>query len=152
MKIKAIIINGPNLNLIGTRETSIYGTYTLDEIMSETINRDYEAAITIDHFQSNYEGALIEKIHSAHGKYDFIVINPGGLTHYSICLRDALLAVNIPYVEVHMSNIFAREDFRRVSLIADNAVSVIAGGAEQAYYMGIISGVSFLRRKLNFKK
>ena len=123
-----LLLNGPNLNLLGTREPARYGRTTLSQIESELLLRATAAGTALLAFQTNSELALIERIHAA--KLDgtsFIVINPGGLTHTSVALRDALAAVDIPFIEVHLSNVHAREEFRRHSYLSDSAVGVICG-------------------------
>ena len=122
-----LLINGPNLNLLGTREPHIYGSDTLDDVESSAEQRAANLGITLQSIQSNHEGVLIDRIHEARGKYDFIIINPGGLTHTSVALRDALLGVQIPFVEIHLSNIHAREPWRTHSYLSDKAVGVICG-------------------------
>lgn len=133
-----LILNGPNLNLLGRREPGIYGHITLDEIMQSLEDAAAKARCAITHFQSNAEHELIERIHQA-GKDDveYIIINPGALTHTSIALRDALLGVAIPFIEVHLSNIFAREDFRRHSYLSDIALGVISGLGPEGYRLAL---------------
>ena len=128
---KILIINGPNLNLLGTRETEIYGTDTLDAIMAhcqKTVN-----ALTIDHMQSNHEGVLIDKIHEARGTYAGIIINAGAFSHTSIAISDALNAYEGYVVEVHISNVYARETFRQHSYISNRANGVIVGLGASGY-------------------
>lgn len=146
--IKIHIINGPNLNLTGMREPGIYGQKSLDEIMALTRNHNYGTNVDITEFQSNCEGALIDDIQKKRKKADFIVINAGGYTHTSVALRDALVAAETPFCEVHISNVFAREEFRHKSMLADKAVSVISGGGEMTYILGIIAGISYLKQNL----
>jgi len=142
---KVLIVNGPNMNMLGRRETSVYGSMTLDEIIELTRAHSYGANVKIDHFQSNFEGDLIDRIQNARDSYDLIVINAGGLTHTSICLRDALILSEVPFVEVHISNIFAREDFREQSVTADRALCFIAGGGVHAYALGVMAGINHLK-------
>ena len=128
---KILIINGPNLNLLGTREPDIYGTDTLDDIMvncQKTVN-----ALKIDHLQSNHEGVLIDKIHEARGTYDGIIINAGAFSHTSIAISDALNAYEGYVVEVHLSNVYARESFRQHSYISSRANGVIVGLGASGY-------------------
>lgn len=146
MKTKVLIINGPNLNMLGTRETSVYPAVTLDRMLEITREFNYCRPVEIDHFQSNHEGALIDRIQSAGPAYDFIVVNAGALTHYSIALRDALLAAGLPFAEVHISNVFAREPFRHKSVLSDIALTVISGGGELAYALGIAAGIGHLAK------
>ena len=147
MKTKILIINGPNLNMLATRETSIYPAVTLERMLEITREFNYCRPVEIDHFQSNHEGALIDRIQTAGSAYDFLVVNAGALTHYSIALRDALLAAGLPFAEVHISNIFAREPFRHKSVFSDIAVTVISGGGELAYALGITAGIDHLAKK-----
>lgn len=131
MKIQ--VINGPNLNMLGIREPEIYGSLTLDEINRQLIKKGEELDLTLDFFQSNHEGAIIDKIQECYGKIDGIVINPGAYTHYSIAIRDALAAVGIPTVEVHLSDINSREDFRKISVIKSVCMKQIWGKGVQSY-------------------
>lgn len=129
--MKILLLNGPNLNLIGKREPEIYGSQSLDEYFEIVKKRfqDYE----IDTFQSNHEGVLIDKLHEAMGKYDGVVINPGGYAHTSIALADAIRAIGIPVVEVHISNIYEREEYRHHSYTAEAAVKTIVGKGLEGY-------------------
>ena len=129
--MKILVLNGPNLNLIGRREPEIYGTQSLDDFLDSVKKRFPEHEI--DTFQSNHEGALIDKLHEAIGKYDGVVMNPGGYAHTSIALADAVRAINIPVVEVHISNIFEREAFRHHSFTAEAAVHSIVGHGLEGY-------------------
>ncbi len=133
-----LLLNGPNLNLLGIREPGVYGRTTLDDIVREAANRIAKAGGLFDHFQSNHEGELIDRIHSARlQKVDAIVINPGGLSHTSIALRDALGGVAIPFVEVHITNIHARETFRHHSCLSAIAVGVVCGFGVDGYSAAI---------------
>lgn len=132
-----LIIHGPNLNLLGTREPEVYGTTTLEDIDQVLSAVAKEVGGTIESFQSNHEGALIDRIHDARGWADGIVINPGGLTHTSVALRDALASVDLPVVEVHLSNVFAREEFRHHSYVSGVAVGVISGFGADSYRLGL---------------
>ena len=129
--MKILIINGPNLNLIGRREPQIYGTQSLDEFL-DTVKKRFPQH-DIDTFQSNHEGFLIDKLHEAMGKYDGVVMNPGGYAHTSIALADAVRAIGIPVVEVHISNIYEREEFRHHSYTAEAAVHSIVGHGLEGY-------------------
>ena len=124
------MLNGPNLNLLGVREPDVYGTVTLADIEREVTEYAAERGASVDCFQSNHEGALIDKLHEARGAYDGIVYNPGAHTHYSYALRDAVSSIDVPTVEVHLSDISAREEFRRISVIAPVCVAQIKGKGE----------------------
>ena len=128
-----LLLNGPNLNLLGKREPEIYGSNTLEDVVSQLQQQAMAAGFNLSHLQSNSESELIERIHSAMDNEDFIVINPGAFTHTSIAIRDALLGVNIPVIEVHISNVHSREAFRHHSYISDIAVGVVAGFGIQGY-------------------
>lgn len=128
-----LVVNGPNLNLLGTREPSIYGLETLAALEAQWQARADLLGIGVDSFQSNHEGALIDVIHAARDTVDGIVLNAGALTHYSLALADALVAVDIPYVEVHISNIYEREEWRRHSVLSDRAEAVIVGRGTTGY-------------------
>lgn len=129
--MKILILNGPNLNLIGKREPEIYGNQSLDEFFE--VLRQRFPNCQIDSCQTNHEGVLIDKLHEAMGKYDGIVMNPGGYAHTSIALADAVRAINIPVVEVHISNIYEREEYRHHSYTAEAAVKTIVGHGLEGY-------------------
>jgi len=138
MAKKLLLLNGPNLNLLGTREPAVYGTTTLADIENAAVAQATNAGAALEHFQSNHEGALIDRIHAAHTEgVDFIVINPGGLTHTSVALRDAFASVAIPFVEVHVSNVHARESFRQHSYLSGIARGVICGLGPDGYRFAI---------------
>ena len=141
--MKVLIIHGPNLNLTGKRETEIYGKSTLDDINRMIKEWSDKNKVEAEIFQSNHEGAIIDKIHSAEGNADFIVINPGGFTHYSIAIRDAISAVEVPTVEVHLSNIYAREYFRSKSVIARVCKGQISGFGPRSYILALESLQNF---------
>lgn len=122
-----LLINGPNLNLLGTREPAIYGNTTLAQVVDAATKQCTDQNIRLEQVQSNHEGVLIDRIHEARGRVDAVVINPGALTHTSVALRDALVGVEIPFVEVHISNIHKREAFRHHSYLSDKAEAVICG-------------------------
>ncbi len=134
---KIAVILGPNLNMTGIREKNLYGSEHYSDIKDEILKYAREQDLACEIFQSNHEGALIDKIHSLIGKVDGLIINAGGLTHYSICLRDALACIEIPCLEVHMTNIFAREKFRAVSVISDVCIGIIAGFGKNSYFLAI---------------
>lgn len=127
MSRNILLINGPNLNLLGTREPHIYGSTTLDDVVSSAREQATQLSVQFDTFQSNHEGAIVDRIHAARGTVDAIVINPGAYTHTSVAIRDALLGVGIPFVELHVTNVHAREEFRRHSYLSDKAAAVICG-------------------------
>ena len=137
-----LLLNGPNLNLLGTREPAVYGATTLAEVEQAALNQAQTAGWRLSHFQSNYEGALIDRIHAAKhdtqdGQVTGIIINPGGLTHTSVALRDALASVGLPFVEVHISNVHQREEFRHFSYLSSQAVGVICGLGVDGYRLAI---------------
>lgn len=138
MAKKLLLLNGPNLNLLGTREPAVYGATTLADIEQAAQQQVAAAGASIDCFQSNHEGALIDRIHAARAEgVDAIVINPGGLTHTSVALRDALAGVDIPFVEVHISNIHKREEFRQHSFLSAIAIGTICGLGADGYRFAI---------------
>ena len=138
MAIKLLLLNGPNLNLLGTREPEVYGSTTLNDIEAAAQSQAKSANAELQSFQSNHEGALIDRIHAAKGEQvDAIIINPGGLTHTSVALRDALTAVAIPFIEVHISNIHQRESFRQHSYLSGVAKGVICGLGTDGYRLAI---------------
>lgn len=139
-----LLLNGPNLNLLGQREPDVYGTTTLSDIENLLKAQAAEAGHDLDTFQSNAEHELVERIHAARGKIDFILFNPGAFTHTSVALRDALLGVAIPFIELHLSNVAAREDFRKHSYLSDIAVGVISGFAVRSYELALIAADRYL--------
>jgi 3-dehydroquinate dehydratase-2 len=134
---KMLLLNGPNLNLLGKRETPVYGTETLETITAELSSYATKKGIELTAFQSNSEGALIDAIHEAAQWAEGIIINAGAYSHTSIALRDALAGVDLPAVEVHLSNIYAREEFRHKSLLAPVCIGVIAGFGRWSYFLGV---------------
>ena len=141
-----LLINGPNLNLVGKREPTIYGSQTLEDIQEELLNLASELGTKLRFFQSNSEGELIDCIHNSVGSIDGILINAGAYTHTSIALRDALLGVAIPYVEVHLSNIYSREEFRHKSFLSDKALGLVCGFGANSYHLALKGIVSYLNR------
>jgi len=140
------VINGPNLNLLGVREPERYGTTTLAQIEAMVRGRARELGVELSWMQSNIEGALVEAVQQLRGAADGAVINAGAYTHTSLALRDAVLAVRVPFVEVHLTNVYAREERRRHSLLADIADGVIAGFGAQSYLLGLEAMVARLAR------
>ena len=134
---KICLIHGPNINYTGIREKGVYGSLTYDEINEEIKKKAGEVGFEIDIFQSNYEGAIIDKIQECYGNVDGIVINPGAYTHYSYAIRDALASVDIPVIEVHMSNIHKREEFRHKSVTVPVCVGQICGFGWKGYLLGL---------------
>ncbi len=147
MKRRILVLHGPNLNLLGTREPDQYGTTSLDEINRSLEVLARKEGVEIETFQSNSEGALVDKIQEAVGKFDGIVMNPAAYTHTSVAIRDAILAVNLPTVEVHLSNIYRREAFRKRSRLADVVVGQITGFGAQSYLLGLLGMVAHLQEK-----
>jgi 3-dehydroquinate dehydratase II len=137
MTAKILLLNGPNLNLLGTREKSVYGTETLADIVQQLTHYADERDIELRAFQSNSEGALVDAIHDARNWANGIVFNAGAYTHYSIALRDAIAGVGLPVVEVHLSNVHAREEFRHKSVLAPVCLGVIAGFGRWSYFLGV---------------
>ena len=141
-----LLLNGPNLNLLGQREPGIYGQSSLADIESQLIREAEQEGVQLECFQSNFEGALVDRIHQAMGVSAGILINAGAYTHTSIAIRDALAGVAIPYVELHISNTHAREEFRHHSFLADRAVGVICGFGPASYNLALNGLLSHLRR------
>jgi 3-dehydroquinate dehydratase-2 len=137
MQYKILLLNGPNLNMLGIREASVYGTDSLDTIITDLKQYAAERGVELRDFQSNSEGDLVDALHDAFKWADGIVFNAGAFTHYSIALRDAIAAINLPVVEVHMSNVHAREEFRHKSVIAPVCLGVCAGFGRWSYYAGL---------------
>lgn len=134
MSSTILVIHGPNLNLLGKREPEVYGHLTLDDINQQLSAQAKNATLELDSFQSNWEGAIVDRIHQAQQDgVQYIIINPAALTHTSVAVRDALLGVAIPFVEVHLSNVHAREAFRHHSYLSDKAISVICGLGAKGY-------------------
>ncbi|KAJ5713948.1 catabolic 3-dehydroquinase [Penicillium malachiteum] len=132
-----LLINGPNLNLLGTREPHIYGSTTLPDVESNAKAQATSLGATLESFQSNHEGAIVDRIQEARGKVDGIIINPGAYTHTSVAIRDALLGVAIPFIELHVSNVHAREPFRHHSYFSDKAAAIIVGLGVYGYKVAV---------------
>lgn len=146
-KFSILLLNGPNLNLLGKREPEVYGHQTLNDIIEQLQTQASDLGVSLANFQSNIEGELIERIHQAMGEVDFIIINPAAFTHTSVALRDALLGVNIPFIEIHLSNVHAREPFRHHSYLADKAEGVICGLGSQGYQFALTAAVNKLQQQ-----
>ena len=146
--MRVLLLNGPNLNLLGLREPGLYGADTLEAIEAELGRQAAGLGVELECFQSNHEGALVDRIHAARGQVDGILINAGAFTHTSIALRDALLGVAIPYVELHLSNVHARESFRHHSYLADKALGVICGFGPVSYGLALQGLVQRLRAEV----
>ncbi|HEY1843502.1 MAG TPA: type II 3-dehydroquinate dehydratase [Buttiauxella sp.] len=143
-----LLLNGPNLNMLGTREPDKYGHQTLAQIVN-TLDHEAKALnVSLSHLQSNAEYALIDRIHQAKDNVDFILINPAAFTHTSVALRDALLAVDIPFIEIHLSNVHAREPFRHHSYLSDKAVGVICGLGADGYSYALQTAVKRLSKSI----
>jgi 3-dehydroquinate dehydratase-2 len=145
--MRVLLLNGPNLNLLGLREPGLYGSQTLAAIEADLTRQAEALGVDLACFQSNHEGALVDRIHAARGEVDGILINAGAYTHTSIALRDALLGVAIPYVELHLSNVHARETFRHHSVLADKALGVICGFGPGSYGLALQGLVQLLRQR-----
>ena len=140
-----LIIHGPNLNLLGVREPKVYGKVTLEKINKELKALAKKEKVNIDIVQTNIEGEIVNHIQKAKKKYSAIVINPGGYTHYSVAIRDAISSVNVPTVEVHLSNIYSREEFRHKSVIAPVAVGQISGFGKNSYILGLKAAINLIK-------
>jgi 3-dehydroquinate dehydratase-2 len=145
--VKIAVVNGPNLNLLGVREPALYGTETLDDIEKSLVSVASELGVTLSFMQHNGEGELVDAIHSLRGKIDGALVNAGAYSHTSLAIRDALSGTSIPFVEVHLTNIYAREPERRRSALADAAVAVIAGFGPYTYELALRGLVRTLKNK-----
>ncbi len=142
--MKILVINGVNMNMLGLREPEKYGTMTLKDLEKELYAFSFELGIDIETFQSNFEGEIVEKIHSAKDNFDGIIINAGAYTHTSIAIRDAIASIDVPTVEIHMTNIYKREEFRHHSYIAPVCVGQISGFGINSYKLGLKAIVDYL--------
>ncbi len=145
--MRFLLINGPNLNLLGTREPNLYGKISLNSIETDLTQKAKLEGVQLECFQSNFEGALVDRIHNAMGVVEGILINAGALTHTSIALRDALLGSKIPFVELHLSNIYAREQFRHHSFLADQAVGLVSGFGDMSYHLAFQGLLNHLQKQ-----
>ena len=145
--MKILVINGPNINLLGLREPEIYGRRTYSDLLRLITETGEKCGAVTEEFQSNHEGAIVDKIQEAYGRFDGIVINPGGYTHTSVAIRDALAAVGIPAVEMHISDVDGREEFRRISFVRDVCLATISGRGIEGY----ADAIEFLCKKIRKK-
>lgn len=143
-----LVINGPNLNRLGKREPEIYGYMTLEDIKETLVQLGKDLDVHIDFYQSNIEGEIINTIHDAEGKYDGVVINPAAYTHYSYAIADAIKSITLPFVEVHLSNIYVREEFRSHSVTASSCIGAITGFGDFSYSAGLYALVDHLKKKV----
>ena len=145
--MKILVLHGPNLNLLGTREPEVYGSMTLDDINNKLVELGKELNVVIKCIQSNHEGALVDALHEARTSMDGVIFNPGGYTHTSIALRDAVSAIQIPVIEVHLSNVYAREEFRHTSMLSAVCKGKIVGLGWRSYTLGLRALVDLLTEK-----
>tara|TARA_B100000614_G_scaffold82469_1_gene73984 strand:+ start:34 stop:468 length:435 start_codon:yes stop_codon:yes gene_type:complete len=141
-----LLINGPNLNLLGAREPEIYGNQTLDQLEKELMQIAKKNGIKLECYQSNHEGKIVDKIQASFGNVNGILINAGALTHTSVALRDALVGTNIPFIELHISNIFNREGFRKESFLTDKAIGIISGFGVNSYFLSLEAIINYLKK------
>tara|TARA_Y100001968_G_scaffold320031_1_gene352420 strand:- start:356 stop:793 length:438 start_codon:yes stop_codon:yes gene_type:complete len=144
--MRLLLINGPNLNLLGMREPDLYGSSSLEKIELHLKEQAQLEGVSLECFQSNFEGALIDRIQSAIGEVDGILINAGAYTHTSVAIRDALLAGKFPYVEVHLTNVFSREDFRHKSFLSDRSIGVVSGFGLLSYEFAFKGLLNYLKK------
>jgi 3-dehydroquinate dehydratase-2 len=135
--ITVLVVNGPNLNLLGEREPDVYGSDTLDDLIRQLDRYATDRGVVLRHVQSNIEGELVDTLHAARGEVDGIVLNAGAYTHYSIALRDAIAAIDIPVVETHLSNVLSREEFRHQSVIGPECIGMISGFGATSYKLAV---------------
>lgn len=141
---RVLAVNGPNINLIGTRERDVYGAVSYETLCARMEKAAVELGVSLEIFQSNHEGVIVDRIQAARGKTDMIIINPGAFTHTSIAIRDALAGVDIPFIEVHISNIYRREEFRHKSYFSDIAAGVLAGFGVEGYFFALSAAARML--------
>ena len=146
---RILVLHGPNLNLLGRREPEVYGKLTLPELNALLQAKAMELGVTLECVQTNHEGVMVDTIQAAEGRFDFILINPAAFTHYSVAVRDALAAVSVPAIEVHLSNIYRREEFRHHSVTAAVAVGQIAGLGAQGYLLALQAACGLLENRSN---
>jgi len=146
MAEKILVIHGPNLALLGEREISVYGKFTLDEINAALADLAKKEGVAIETIQLDGEGEIVERIGKSRREFQALVINPGAYTHYSVAIRDAIAAVGIPTVEVHLSNIYAREEFRHKSMIAPVVIGQISGFGINSYLLGLLAAIDLVRK------
>lgn len=144
---KILVLHGPNLNLLGQREPAVYGRLTLEQLNARLQAKAAELGASVECVQTNHEGVMVDTIQAAEGQYDFIVINPAAFTHYSVAVRDALAAVSVPAIEVHLSNIYQREEFRHHSVTAAVTVGQIAGLGAQGYLLALEAACGILNNR-----
>ena len=144
---KILVLHGPNLNLLGQREPAVYGRLTLEQLNARLQAKAAELGASVECVQTNHEGLMVDTIQAAEGRYDFIVINPAAFTHYSVAVRDALAAVSVPAIEVHLSNIYQREEFRHHSVTAAVTVGQIAGLGAQGYLLALEAACGILNNR-----
>tara|TARA_Y100000589_G_scaffold123038_1_gene117465 strand:+ start:90 stop:530 length:441 start_codon:yes stop_codon:yes gene_type:complete len=145
--MKILLINGPNLNLLGRREPEIYGNTSLNKIEEKLVNLAQVNKMQLNCFQSNHEGEIVDKIHLSIGQVQGILINAGAFTHTSVAIRDALVGSDIPFVELHISNIFSREDFRKESLLTDKSIGIVSGFGIRSYFLALDGIIGYLNDK-----
>ncbi len=145
--LRVLVLHGPNLNLLGRREPDVYGSLTLEEINTSLQNLAAELNIQVEFYQSNHEGELIDRLHQAQDNVAAVIFNPGAFTHYSLALRDAVAAVSVPVIEVHLSNVYAREGFRRHSVIAPVAAGQISGLGLDSYLLALRAAVNLAEKR-----
>ena len=143
---KILVIHGPNLNMLGKREPEVYGTLTLEQLNADITAKADELGVVVECIQTNHEGVMVDTIQAAAGRFDCIIINPAAFTHYSVAVRDALAAIAVPAIEVHLSNIYRREEFRHHSVTAPVTVGQIAGFGAQGYRLALYAAVDLIER------